>query len=431
MTTLHDRLAELAEDAGPGSPGPDLWDQGLRIHRRRRLGTLVVTVLCILLVGALGLVDWHVSNPETQPVTGEPELALPDRVEKPSPWLPGTDGKPFGPLVAVIRADRGSWTGSSPGVVGVSAATGEYRFLDLPSFAGQAAVLSPDGRYVGYWITGSLSGSPGVPGEDPVTGFAVFDLVAGRSLVRQDVGSEHGLMPLAMTWVDGEHLGISYSPLRAYDDRAGTGGGPDDSAIVTVTSGDVEPFSDSMFDGGGGGWVLTGWGSRTRLQPLAERPAVELRGQSGVPPVVDPTGRQVAGLRAIKRGGDTTLTPAPLAVGALQPGQRLTLEPVPGDRRYYKILGWRDDHTVVASGRYLAGGGWYAYAVDVRTGAQQKVLRSSGDSTQLAAGLLDLPVVTRPEPPRPWDPRLVTGLAVGIVVLSGAAVLGWRRRVGP
>ena len=38
MTTLHDRLADLARDQAPTAPpAPELWVRGRRYHRRRRL----------------------------------------------------------------------------------------------------------------------------------------------------------------------------------------------------------------------------------------------------------------------------------------------------------------------------------------------------------------------------------------------------------
>jgi hypothetical protein len=250
-------------------------------------------------------------------------------------------------------------------------------------------------------------------------------------VVRQDVGSDHGLMPDAMTWIDDTHLGVSSSRLRAYDERAGTAGAAPEAVVVDVANRHVTPFDGSIVNGGGGGWVLAGWGASSRLRELDSSRALRLRGESGVQPVVDPAGRQVAGLRAVERQGGTTMTPAPLAVARLDSGQPPVLKPIPAGRRYYGILGWRDDTTVMATGPYLSDGGWNVFAVDIRTGAREKVLRTNGDSVQIASGLLDLPVVGRPEPPRPWDPRLVTGLAVGVVLLSGAAVLFWRRRVGP
>ena len=38
MSTLHDRLADLAGEAPHPSADPDLWDRGRRYGRRRRVG---------------------------------------------------------------------------------------------------------------------------------------------------------------------------------------------------------------------------------------------------------------------------------------------------------------------------------------------------------------------------------------------------------
>lgn len=43
MTSLHDRLADLAEDAPVGAPTPDLWTAGVRRGRKVRAATVAAT----------------------------------------------------------------------------------------------------------------------------------------------------------------------------------------------------------------------------------------------------------------------------------------------------------------------------------------------------------------------------------------------------
>lgn len=150
MTTLHDRLADLAADAPAGQAEPDLWDRGRRLVRRRR-DTQVIAGATAALVAALGIGWWQQSPGPVAPASAEAELRLPDRFYEPGGWLPGTgDSGPIGPLAAVLGAERSSWTGGDYGVVGISGATGDYRFLDLPDDAVTDSTtpdvaLSPDG----------------------------------------------------------------------------------------------------------------------------------------------------------------------------------------------------------------------------------------------------------------------------------------------
>ncbi|MGZ3527302.1 MAG: hypothetical protein ACXVAO_06330 [Vulcanimicrobiaceae bacterium] len=192
MTTLHDRLADLVDDLPTPPPGDDLWERGRRFHRLRRGGTLAIVATAVLALVAIAGLTWQRSSaPSPAPTPAGSPVGLPDRFYPPSPWLPGTDDAgPLGRLIAVVQAERGGWGGTRQGVVGISASTGDYRFLDLPDLAG-GAVLSADGRHVAYWVTGAVSGSAHV-GSAPVVGVAVYDTVTGH-VERQVVPTEHGL----------------------------------------------------------------------------------------------------------------------------------------------------------------------------------------------------------------------------------------------
>jgi hypothetical protein len=119
-TSLHDRLAGLADDAPPGGAAPDLWERGRRYHRRQWAGRAVIAAAVVLALIGIGTLDWSRSAPVPAPARGP--VGLPDRMWAPSPWLPST--RTPGQLVALTGAERGSWTGTHPGVVGVSATSG-------------------------------------------------------------------------------------------------------------------------------------------------------------------------------------------------------------------------------------------------------------------------------------------------------------------
>lgn len=97
MTTLHDRLAALADDVPVGPADPDLWERGRRLHHKRRVGTAIIVAACFLLLAGLGALDWRVTSSLIDPASGEGEIGIPDRFHQPSKWLPGTNGEPFGP----------------------------------------------------------------------------------------------------------------------------------------------------------------------------------------------------------------------------------------------------------------------------------------------------------------------------------------------
>ena len=133
MTTLHDRLSDLADEAPGSAPPSDLWATGRRLHRRRRAGTAVVVAAALVALAGLGGLGWSRSHDTVRPAGTDTPLGMPDQIWSASEHLPGTDDTgPIGPLVAVVPTVRDSWTGNrSNGLLGISA-TGEYAFLDLP-----------------------------------------------------------------------------------------------------------------------------------------------------------------------------------------------------------------------------------------------------------------------------------------------------------
>jgi hypothetical protein len=437
-TSLHDRLADLAGDAPRGGPVPDLWDRAVRHHRVRRAGTVAIAAVAVLALVALGALDWWRARPEPAPAGSAP--ALPTRIWMPDKWLPGTDDAgPLGQLAALQWAVRGSWTGDEAGYAGISAATGEYRFLDLPDavLEGPGPVaLSPDGRHVAYWFTGDTAKSPN-SGSGPVVGVAVYDTTTGE-VVRAAIPTEHGLSVDAVAWLDERRVVFTYGHWDGGD------GDPemDQSSGTTVPGIQVWDFQagteparlpgsravDSGIEYAGEGRVVTsanGW------------VVVVGPGGSRLPTLVA-TGHQ-EGASAIDRDADRVAWPggaanpssvliSPLGEGAFR---RLA---VPGTRKTYRLAGWPDPRHVAAVQR--VGDGYdrtVLRLVDVATGEATEVLRypvgSNGYATHLATDLLRTPSVQRPRPPDPLDPRKLTGAAVAVVLGALLAVVAWRRRV--
>ena len=200
MDTLHDRLAELADDAPTGgAPAAELWTRGKRAHRRRAsafaAGLLVVGALGAgigvrLAEGSAGHADLapartvDISLPITYPA-GE---ALPDLGDAP------------GPLAAIWLAPRGPYTLDddlaelAPQAVGLVARTGTFGTLpiDLSPWLYESPdshlALSPDGRRIAY--------------STPADEMVVLDLVTGDRLTPA--------FPFEIraggTWVDATHL---------------------------------------------------------------------------------------------------------------------------------------------------------------------------------------------------------------------------------
>jgi len=197
MDTLHDRLAELADDAPTGgAPAAELWARGKRAHRLRA-AALAAT---LLVVGAVGsgigaLLDGDGNR--TVPA-GTVGIALP--IEYPvGEELPDLGDTP-GPLAAVLLAPRPG--GGALEAVGLVAETGTFGTLpiDASSFwvdasysfderEGVGVALSPDGRRIAY--------------ETPTGGLTVRDLVSGENFspAFDDFEPRQG-----STWIDGTHL---------------------------------------------------------------------------------------------------------------------------------------------------------------------------------------------------------------------------------
>jgi hypothetical protein len=453
MTTLHDRLTTLAEraDDGSGPPAHGLWSAGRRLHRLRRLGSMAIVATCCLLLASLGVADWQRTSGSPDPASGGDPVAIPAEFHEPSKWLPGTEGEPWDRLVAVRAADRGEWFGTRIGFVGVSASTGEYRFLDLPDQLDEdrqeaaRLSLSHDGRYVAYWFAEPSTIVPDDSGTDfaePAAGYVVYDVVRGETVLREPVESPLGLLGQSIQWTDDHTVAFSFSEILEIHKRGETSK-VRPARVHDLRTASVREFPARELEAGGGGWLLLG---TKRLTSVAEPDrVVRLVGDRAYATTrIDDSGARAAAVRQRRtKGGAPTNGPSRIVVASIEPTSSTSrFEPVPGDRRYDAVVGWRDERTVVATrllddtssatsvGNSTTFGRFGVFAVDVETG-EETLLTDVAPETDLATGVLDAPVVDRPAPP--WLPglRLKAAGAVAILLLGGVGLLVWRRRVGP
>lgn len=439
MTTLHDRLGDLADDAPTDLSDTDLWARGRRLLWRRRAVTGAVTLLLVLCVGSLGT---FVVDEVRRPVPagdGEPDgLRLPDRIYRPSPWLPGTeeDG-PIGPLVAMIGAQRNSFWSSAAGFVGV-ATDGGYRFLDLPDRAevesgtGAYPVLSPDGRYVAYLVTGETTGEPNTLNGDVVGGVGVYDTVTGEARRDDVVSSEHGLYIPHLAWA-GDTLLAEVTVYTEFSPNGETMEG------VADLSWDV-PRDDRTLLAPGTLHITDGTASGDRLVVLDDQVVTTVSGtERGAPGplvafdvldyrvAVSPDGTRLAALEDLDPDDTSSSNVVrPLRIQQLTGTSTSTVVPgADGD----VVIGWRDDEHVVL----LDYGSLSYVSVDVATGATELVVDLPKGVTYtggvtVAADALSGPSFEASAPDAPPSPRLRVALGVGLVVLLAIALRVLRRR---
>lgn len=441
MSTLHQRLGDLADLGAPGAATDPrepavAWQRGLRYRRRRRLGTAAIVVLALALLAGLGGTAWLRGDSDIAPAGNSAPAGLPDRFYEPSPWLAGTDDEgPLGQLSALIPAERKGWGGGapSPQPVGISATTGEYRFLDLPDHT-EGFALSPDGQQVAYWTTGAVTGTPNTDeGRSPTGGVAVYNSITGE-VHRSPLESEHGLLVDGLRWADDETLLLGYSTYLVGDEarESPLGSGQATTPRWYVWSGgDSAPTEDERLTRRGGVEATAGG------YALIDRDVVEVAGgaQRRVraystvldgTTALDPTGTQVA-LPGAEGGHQRS--PSTLRIVGTDGSSHV----VPRSQRTYEAIAWSDP-THVATLATLSPGDAFRDAVvliiDVEDGTRRLLLETNGvQGFDLATDLLSENSITAVEPPRPLDPRWLAGGLVGIVILAGFALLRWRRRV--
>jgi hypothetical protein len=427
MTALHDRLADLAEDAPPGGPMLDLWDRGRRLHRRRLAGTAAIVATAVVVLAVIATVDWQRSAPVPAPAGGP--VGLPDQLWSPSPWLPSND-RP-GRLVAVAAAERGSWTGGRRALVGVSATTGEYAFLDLPDDAGVEdghSQLAPDGRHVAYWLTGDTTGAPAGE-EDPIAGVAVYDLETGR-VTRHWISTAHGLMPDELAWADADT--VVFQAGQRIDENSGWTGrmsswrlGEEPQPIAGLAQG------ASLLGAAYGRILVDDWsesGEEQHLLVKVESPAD--RRDVDLPSV----GARTGSLHFValgESGRRMALIRGSSSPEAVYAGPLDRLAEVPRTSRTLGVVDWVDSDTIVTLQQGTSPD-WERTSlrrVEVSTGASRELVVLSNGLWQVATDLLDAPSVDAERPPAPMDPRVVLGLALATVLAAGGGLVVWRRRV--
>jgi hypothetical protein len=451
---LREAMRDLAEEAKPVRPSDDTWRRGRRSRALRMAGAALATVL----VATGGVLTWTEVGSSTSPqpasTTYDPNaLAIPDRLSAPSPWTPGTDDAgPLGPLAVIASSPRQtSWFHTADAEFGVSAVTGEYRFLDLPDEArdtGFEPVLSPDGLRVAYFVSGRPT-SPAAPSD--VVGYAVYNSVTG-DVERHLVQTRFGLQPNSLTWSgdsraivasfdqssreEGRNLSV---PAQAWDLRTGRVLTLHPRYLVSLNVTAPAPDGVAVFQGSRPAVIDPVTGA---VHDLSFRPASlpGLVATSG--PMLDPAGSGVVFTGNVGEAMGPRIFHADWSNGDESP----TVAEVPGSRPWILALyGWADaDHLLVekwATGYLKTGRGQapVIYRLDLHTGALTPAITIEGTESQwigdpkFASNLFLRPVASRPGPASPHDPRVVWGLVAGgvPVLLVGLLWLSRRRTTRP
>jgi len=436
MTTLHDRLGDLADqvDVAPHPvPDLDLWTLGRSQHRRRQAGAAFAGAAALVLVVGLGaLFGLPSSTDRTAPPADAPfgDLHLPRVVHAPSEWAPGTDeAGPLGPVAAIGTATRShpeGRTGVREGraVFGLSAVDGSARWLDLPELNFENGwerrlALSPDGTKVGYVVTG--------PGGVPV-GWAVYDTTTGEVVRLRDpnqdviVGSD--VFEIQFSG-DSRYLETDYSPT-----------GSDGSRDGTLVIWDVDTGKPTTVEGSGYYWLPNLGSAPHGIVWSRDEETFTYDPETGTTTTRQSTPRIVTwsdgpgSLSAYIDRGERNKDPWRLMSGD---GVQLAIEIDPS-----YLLGWRDARTVV-----VADNQYDVRYVDVPTGetvGSERLTVAQDDQqdvfvTIYAAGMWANEVVDGVEPQEFEDPRVnpsdiapVVGPALTLALIGW---LLWRRRVRP
>ncbi|MFJ9391946.1 hypothetical protein ACIRON_24200 [Nocardioides sp. NPDC101246] len=421
---LTDLLDDLARDAPTGGAPPgQLWRRGRRRARTQRLGTIAIAAVACLLLIALGTATWQ-QGTGVEPATDGAGSYIPSRFHEPSPHLPGTDSVgPLGPLIATFDAPRKGWFGSTDGVVGVSAETGAYAFLDLPHAATRylgEAQLAPDGRHVSYWTTGKVNNPiPALEGGT-INGYAVYDTVTGE-VVTQRPSTERGIGHGTLIWFDPTHLGVAFGQMRDCCSSSTSR-----SMVFDLSTAETSPISTDLTtldtaSTTGAGTVIVQGEESVVLEPdgttaPAQIPATPGRINGAQFLALTPDSKRVAAIF-----GDGL--PGRISVKNVDDGG--VGDPLPGS--YLGVISWLDETHVAALENHGTDPRVDLVAVDVRDGSAE-VLSAYVNTARLAINLLDSPVKNQPVPPRPWSPWVPTIMASTTLVVAALAILVWRRR---
>jgi hypothetical protein len=464
MTTLHDRLNELADDVSAsvatGDLDADLWKRGKRLQRRRQVASASFAAVLVLAIGSLATVVVDAtSGPELPAADADATLALPDELYLASPWANGTEETgPIGPLAALVGAERRTfWGDSTLGVTGVTP-TGDYAFLDLESRAETYDVdpgvkLSADGERVAYLLTGETDEEANTFQGDPVVGLAVLDTVTGTT-TEQRIPTDHGLEVDDFTWI-GDTLVMRYSQYLTFEEGSSTSTRPVllrwNLKTGAADAGLPRSSYPDLFESApAGDRVVVTSGRRTFVIVSADgetEPGPRLDVATDSPVFLSPDGRRLATNKdpdgphtvsnlagpvvvgpATGAGAGTTRKVEPVVIEQQEDGETMTGSVSSVSSVEAAVVGWRDnDHLVVA-----AGDGYEVIDVtDVTLGFTEPLVtlpQAYGMQPQVADDALQAPTFAAAEPDGPGDPRRILWLGGGLLVtLAGAAF--WRSRV--
>ena len=176
---LHDLLARIADQAGPGSSDPTLWARAQRARRRdRAVRASAATLTALALAGALAIgLGTRSAPPPANPAPHETGVGIPSTVR----GINGDGGLDLetdlavGPASVAIVNQSGAFV--------ITAADGLYHRLRLPGFDPTAfnddepgLALSPDGTRLAYgWRAAEAPG----PKSGPRIGTRILDLRTG------------------------------------------------------------------------------------------------------------------------------------------------------------------------------------------------------------------------------------------------------------
>ncbi len=436
-TDLRERLTELAERTPHAVPPPDLWARGVRRRRRARATSALVVAALVLAVSVAGLTVRARAH-DVPPADSSGTAQLPQTFYLPSSWMHAFDGPP-GRLIALSGAWRSSMFGRRLSLFGVTASSTRYGFLDIPGAgdSGKSALLplSPDGRHLAVWLGPDPTGTTHV--DPPVTGIEVYDVETG-GLQRFRVPTLAGFTPSFIGWTDDSTVVFALRP----DSGSGTASTSGDRVYVW-SSGDAapRPLSDprlSRLDwtettAATGRAVVRQQGRSTWWVVDPSKPAGAARavvqGTDNAQLFISPNGRMAAAVR----GNGSPLSPSTIVTGAFHSSRRgpaptVTLDHVVPAGSFFGVVGWYDDHTLLAS-QHAPHHVQYEsrlVKVDVDTGHVTPLVSPSGEhanigETQFASELLDSPSVPVGPPPAPWDPWTLLGLSLFVAAAAGVA----------
>lgn len=432
-----DRLERLAAHAPGGAIDPDaVWTHGRR-RRRVRLGAALAAVVAVGLLGTTAtplLVD-RVQRVDPADV-GE-RMVLPDVIRQPGGWEPEFPAAPGRMSAVGIGSRSGLWSDRN-GWWGVSAATGESRFLDLPDALelGQPA-LSHDGLRLAYWIATTADvDALGRAGESAMLadGVAVLDLETGERDI-WTIDSDHGLWTGGMAWA-GDVLWWSAGTALAREDGAHTARSGTHTWDLRTGERDDTPgparrrVSANGVGDAPGGFVERRGSRRLTLVTGGDEPTTaRLTLPADAPPSAGTTDATVstdgASVATLLMPEASTYDGSPKAVLVGDLTRRDVALRRVEDVSAQSILGWRSADEVLVGGLDDVGEGRprqvnRVWTLDLTTGEREALLEFSGNTPQVAADAWTAEVVPAPDAPFAPDPRLV-GLG-----LLAAAFVGWR-----